>query len=95
MLFIEYVKRKYIECSSIIRKYESMVDAMEACSRDMNCEGINQPCFSKGKPIYSTCSYPPQVPPPLHPPPFSYDDRCETLAFYQKSKQILLDFIFI
>ena len=52
---------------------------MGACSRDMNCGGVSQPCLAKGEKIYSTCPNPPAA-------ELNYNDVCETMAFYQKSK---------
>ena len=84
----EYVKWPEVDCQPKLHTFSSLLDALNACSGDIDCGGVSQSCLQKGqaeqqKQNFFTCGYPPNT-------KLVYNDHCRTIALYQKSKKILI-----
>ena len=79
-LFIEYVTIKNKDCNPKIREreYSSLLEALMACSRDIDCGAVSESSGLINQTHYHTCLYPPAA-------QFTYEDG-KHLVMYQKSK---------
>lgn len=80
LYFIEYATIKNKDCTPKIREreYSSLLEALIACSRDIDCGAVSESSLLINQTHYHTCPYPPDA-------QFTYDDG-KYMVLYQKSK---------
>ena len=54
IFFIDYIKRKNVDCEPKMRDHTSLQEAITSCSRDSYCSGVVKSCNGK---LFSSCKH--------------------------------------